>query len=123
MRRDGKRLKHADPMYTVAAHIMDRRSDAMNMITIDIPLEPIQKYIIQKRKEGISISHIAVILAAYVQTVAEYPEINRFVVNKNLYARNEIAVGRRVDPLDGTHLRNHDRTHPYGNVGLQPSGP
>ena len=29
----------------------------------------------------------------------------------------------RVDPLDGTHLRNHDRTHPHGNVGLQPSGP
>lgn len=105
MRRDGKRLKHADPMYTVAAHIMDRRSDAMNMITIDIPLEPIQKYIIQKRKGGISISHIAVILAAYVQTVAEYPEINRFVVNKNLYARNEIAVGMvvlKAGQIDGT---------------------
>lgn len=105
MRRDGKRLKRADPMYTVAAHIMDRRSDAMNMITIDIPLEPIQKYIIQKRKEGISISHIAVILAAYVQTVAEYPEINRFVVNKNLYARNEIAVGMvvlKAGQIDGT---------------------
>ena len=97
MRRDGKRLKHADPMYTVAAHIMDRRSDAMNMITIDIPLEPIQKYIIQKRKEGISISHIAVILAAYVQTVAEYPEINRFVVNKNLYGCFEGRTNRRND--------------------------
>lgn len=105
MRTDGKKLKHADPMYTVAAHIMDRRTDAMNMITIDVPLEPIQNYIIAKRKEGINLSHISVILAAYVQTVAEYPETNRFVVNKKIYARNEIAVGMvvlKAGQVDGT---------------------
>ncbi|HCH28606.1 MAG TPA: hypothetical protein DEW35_03770 [Ruminococcaceae bacterium] len=105
MRTDGKKLKHADPMYTVAAHIMDKRTDAMNMITIDVPLEPIQNYIIAKRKEGINLSHISVILAAYVQTVAEYPETNRFVVNKKIYARNEIAVGMvvlKAGQVDGT---------------------
>ena len=32
MRRDGKKLKGTDPMYTVAAYIMNRRVDAMNMI-------------------------------------------------------------------------------------------
>ena len=37
MRRDGKRLKGADAMYTVAAHIMAKRSDAMNMITLKKP--------------------------------------------------------------------------------------
>ncbi len=105
MRTDGKKLKHADPMYTVAAHIMDKRTDAMNMITIDVPLEPIQNYIIAKRKEGINLSHISVILAAYVQTVAEYPETNRFVVNKKIYARNEISVGMvvlKAGQVDGT---------------------
>lgn len=105
MRKDGKKLKHADPMYTVAAHIMDKRTDAMNMITIDVPLEPIQNYIIAKRKEGINLSHISVILAAYVQTVAEYPETNRFVVNKKIYARNEISVGMvvlKAGQVDGT---------------------
>ena len=96
MRADGVRLRNIDPMYNVAAHIMDKRYDAMNMIELDIPVEPIQKYINAKRKEGISISHLAVIIAAYLRTLAEFPELNRFIVNKKMYARNEIAVGMVV---------------------------
>ncbi len=83
-------------MYTVAAHIMRRRSDAMNMITIDIPSEPMKKYLNNKRKEGKNISHLALILSAYVRTMSQFPELNRFVVNSNIYARNEIAVGMVV---------------------------
>lgn len=106
MRKDGIRLKNAEPMYTVAAHIMDKRTDSMNMITLDIPLEPIQKYINEKRKQGIRLSHMAVFLAAFAQTVAEFPQLNRFVVNSNIYARNELAVGMVVlksgETSDGT---------------------
>ncbi|MBR4123390.1 MAG: 2-oxo acid dehydrogenase subunit E2 [Clostridia bacterium] len=96
MRADGKRVRNADPMYTVAAHIMDKRVDSMNMTTIDIPYEPIQTYINAKRKEGISISHMALVIAAYVRTMSEFPELNRFVVNRKIYERNEIAVGMVV---------------------------
>lgn len=96
MRADGKRIKNADPMYTVAAYIMNKRVDSMNMITIDIPVEPIKEYISEKRKQGINISHMAVVLAAYLRTVKEFPELNRFVVNKKIYQRNEIAVGMVV---------------------------
>jgi hypothetical protein len=96
MRADGKRLKNTDPMYRVAAHIMDKRVDSMNMITIDIPYAPMQEYVNQKRKEGISISHMALIISAYVRMMAKYPELNRFVVNRKIYARNEIAVGMVV---------------------------
>ena len=38
MRKDGVRVKKTDPMYTVAAYIMDKRIDSMNMVTIDIPI-------------------------------------------------------------------------------------
>ena len=96
MRADGKRLKNTDPMYRVAAHIMDKRVDSMNMITIDIPYVPMQEYVNKKRKEGISISHMALILSAYIRTMAKYPELNRFIVNKQPYQRNEIAVGMVV---------------------------
>lgn len=96
MRKDGVKLKNAEPMYTVAAHIMSKRTDSMNMITIDVPVEPMQKYINEKRKQGINISHMAVVLAAFAQTVAEYPGVNRFVVNSNIYARNELSVGMVV---------------------------
>lgn len=96
MRPDGYKLKNIDPMYTVAAHIMDKRNDAMNMITIDIPLEPMQKYLAAKRKEGTNISHLALILAAYVRVVSEFPELNRFFVNKTPYARKDFSVAMVV---------------------------
>lgn len=106
MRADGKRLRHTDPMYRVAAHIMDKRIDSMNMTTIDIPYEPIQEYINKKRKEGIRISHMALVIAAYIRTMAEFPELNRFVVNKKIYTRNEVAVGmvvlKSLEDHDGT---------------------
>ena len=96
MRADGKRLRNTDPMYRVAAHIMDKRVDSMNMITIDIPYEPMQEYINKKRKEDIRISHMSLVIAAYIRTMAEFPELNRFIVNKKVYTRNEVAIGMVV---------------------------
>ena len=96
MRADGKRIKKADPMYTVAAYIMDKRVDSQNMITLDIPINPIHEYLNKKRNEGVALSHIAVIIAAYVRTVAEFPLLNRFIVNKKAYARNELTVAMVV---------------------------
>ena len=106
MRADGRRLKNVDAMYRIAPYIMDKRMDSMNMITIDIPYEPMQEYINKKRKEGINISHMALVIAAYIRTMAEYPELNRFIVNKKVYTRNEIAVGMVV--LQS--LQQHDGT-------------
>ena len=95
-RPDGRKLKNLDYEYPVAAHIMAKRSDAMNMTTLDIPLEPIHHYLNQKRKEGIRYSHLTVILAAVIRTISQYPALNRFVVNKRIYARNELAIGMVV---------------------------
>ena len=92
MRADGKKIKHVDPMYRIAPYIMERRYDAMNMITLDIPYGPIQSYINSKRKSGTPVSHMAVVIAAYLRTTCKYPAINRFIVNKKVYARNEFAV-------------------------------
>lgn len=96
MRADGKRLRDTDPMYTVAAYVMDKRVDAMNMITLDIPIDSIQSYLNEKRKQGRSISHMAVIIAAYLRTVTEFPMLNRFIVNRKPYARNEFCVAMVV---------------------------
>ena len=95
-RSDGKRLKKLGVEYVVAAHVMSKRSDSMNMIHLDIPMEPMRKYINQKRKEGKRYDHLTLIVAAMIRTMAEYPALNRFVVNKRIYARNELAVGMVV---------------------------
>ena len=62
----------------------------MNMYII------IQKYIRAKKAEGIRLSHMGLVIAAFVRTVAEFPQLNRFVMNGNVYARNELAVGMVV---------------------------
>lgn len=105
MRADGKKLKNADPMYKVAAHIMHKRSDSMNMITLDIPIDPINEYLNTKRKEGKHYSHLSVFVTALLHTFAQYPALNRFVVNKTIYVRNELAVGMVV--LKGGKIDSH----------------
>lgn len=105
MRKDGRRIKTAQPMYQVAMHVMAERNDAMNMIELDIKHEPLHQYVNKKRNEGVAISHLAIVIAAYVRTISQYPALNRFIVNKRLYARNEIAVGMVVlkpGDTDGT---------------------
>ena len=96
MRADGKRLRNTDPMYTVAAYVMNKRVDSMNMVTLDIPYDPIQNYLNKKRKQGIAISHLGVIIAAYLRTAAEFPLLNRFIMNCKPYARNEFCVAMVV---------------------------
>ena len=96
MRADGRRVRTVQPMYQVAAHIMAERSDSMNMTEVDIPLEPIQRYLNEQRREGKTYTHLGVFIAAFIRTICEYPFLNRFVVNKTIYARNEIAVGMVV---------------------------
>ena len=105
MRKDGRRVKDADPMYTIMPYVLDKRYDAMNMINIDIPIAPMQSYLNAKRKEGRSMSHLGVVLAAYVRAAAEFPSVNRFIVNKRIYQRNEFPVAMVVlkpGETDGT---------------------
>ena len=45
MRKDGRRVRGADAMYTLVPYIMKHRYDAMNMIEVDIPIAPMQAYL------------------------------------------------------------------------------
>jgi len=105
MRKDGRRVKNVEPMYAIIPYILEKRYDSMNMIELDIPVAPIQEYLNRKRKEGQRMSHLGVVLAAYIRAAAEYPHVNRFIMNKKIYARNEFAVGMVVlkpGEADGT---------------------
>ncbi len=95
-RKDGIRVKDADPMYTIVPYIMDKRYDAMNMITLDIPLEPIKAYIRRKRQDGVFMSHLGLVIGAYLRTAAKFPLLNRFIVNKKIYDRKSFDVAMVV---------------------------
>ena len=96
MRRDGKHVTNVDPMYTLAPYFMRERNDAMNMITVDIPYDDVHRYVLDLRKRGYRVSHMAVIIAAYVRMICDYPALNRFVVNSKIYARNDFSIGMVV---------------------------
>jgi len=105
MRSDGKLVKNVPAMYAVAPYFMTQRFDAQNMIEVRIPFNPMAHYIHEKRAEGHDISYLALVIAAFVRTIAEFPFLNRFIVNKRIYARNEIAFGMVVlkpGDTDGT---------------------
>ena len=87
-----------------------QRYDAQNMIEVDVPLNPIGDYIRAKRAEGKKVSHLGVLIAAYLRTTAEYPLLNRFIVNKRAYSRTEFTCGMVVlkpGELDGTMNKMH----------------
>ena len=91
-RSDGVRVKTSDAMYEIVPYVMPKRYDASNSITVDIDLEKIQEYIRKCRAKGIRMSHMAILIAAYIRLVSQNPLLNRFCMNKNLYARNHFCV-------------------------------
>ena len=95
-RADGTRVKNEDPMYYLIPQFLTKRYDAQNMITVDIPVEPLKQYINAKRREKKNISHIALILCAYLKAAERYPALNRFIVNKKIYQHNDFIVSMVV---------------------------
>jgi len=102
-------------MYHLVPYFLTKRYDAMNMITLDIPEAPMRAYMNAKRKEGKSISHLALILTAYLHTVEQYPALNRFIVGKKIYQHKDITVsmvvlkpGTDLDTMSKLHLELTD---------------
>ena len=101
MRNDGIRVRDADPMYFLIPYFLTRRYDAMNMITVNIPEEPLRRYMNEKRREGRPVSHMALIIAAYLRIMEEYPALNRFIGNKTVYEHRDKTVSLVVLRPDG----------------------
>ena len=96
MRSDGTRIMHEDPMYHLIPYFLTKRYDSMNMITLDIPEAPLRTYMNAKRREGKNVSHLALVLTAYLHTLDKYPALNRFIVGRKIYQHNDITVSMVV---------------------------
>ena len=91
-RADGNKVSTKDAMYEIVPYIMPKRFDASNSIKVDIDLERIQEYSRKCRAKGVKMSHMAVLIAAYLRLVSQNPLLNRFAMNKKIYARNHFCV-------------------------------
>ncbi len=92
MRADGKRVRDLPAIQAAIPYIMPRRYDAQNYITQYADMEPLRRYIQKKRKDGLRLSYMTLILAAYFKTAQQHPRINRFIMNSKVYQRNHFCV-------------------------------
>jgi len=109
-RSDGKKIKNIDPFMKIVPHIMFHRYDAMVMKTEKIDCSTLDAYILDKRKEGIKVDYMDIIIASFVRVYSLRPKLNRFVVNGRLYKRNKIQLSfsikkRLVDSAEETALK------------------
>ena len=91
-RADGRRIKSLKSYYKIVPYIMKERVDSQVYFEDDISIEAMEEFIKKKKDEGIKITHMDVVLAAISRTVQEKPRINRFIMNRRIYARNAITI-------------------------------
>ncbi len=96
-RADGFKVRGLDPYDYVSPYIMVEREDASNFFSDKFEITQAEKYVKEKRAEGLSgfgIMHV--ILAAYVRTVSQKPYLNRFLSGQKIFARKDIQVNMAV---------------------------
>ncbi len=95
-RSDGYLLKDLKPFMKIIPYIMEKRSDSQNFSKQIFPAESIDRYIAEKKQSGYSFSYMHVFIAAYVRLITERPQLNRFVINNQIYQRNKVYVSMAV---------------------------
>lgn len=92
-RREGRWLRTLDAVYSFMPFIMKTRGDATNYFSAAVELTAAEKFIRRKRDEGLKgFGMLHIFIAGYVRTVSQYPAVNRFIVGRRIYARDNIEV-------------------------------
>ena len=89
-RIDGRKVRTLAPMAQITAYFQWERNICSNFFEESFEITHIDRYIRQKRREGLTdfgITHV--LLAAYVRGVAKYPQLNRFINGQKVYSRGE----------------------------------
>ena len=118
-RIDGRKVRTLAPMAQITAYFQWERNICSNLFEESFEITHIDRYIRQKRREGLTdfgITHV--LLAAYVRGVARFPQLNRFINGQKVYSRGEdiqycmvIKKEMTVDSPDTSikvHLNPHD---------------
>ena len=96
LRCDGRKVTQDEHIYFLIPYFLTHRYDSMNMITVDVPEEPLRNYMNEKRKEGRPLSHMALLITAYLRTLDRFPCLNRFIGNKTIYEHVDKTVSMVV---------------------------
>ena len=92
-RKEGRLLRSLPAFSKFIPYIMPTRNDASNQYEESFEVSDVDRRLRQLRVhgyKGIGILHF--IIAAYIRGVSMLPGINRFVVGRRIYARDDISV-------------------------------
>lgn len=91
-RPDGRRISNIDPIVRMTPYLMPMRCDAQVFLQHKVDYEKLARYIAAQSNKGEKITFMNIIVAAYVRAVSQHPEVNRFIMNKQYYSRNNCTV-------------------------------
>ena len=89
-RIDGRKIRTLAPMAQITTYFQWERNICSNLFEESFEISHVDRYIRQKRREGMTdfgITHV--LLAAYVRAVAKYPQLNRFIAGQKVYSRGD----------------------------------
>ena len=89
-RNDGRKIRTLAPMAQITAYFQVERNTCSNLFEESFEITHIERYIRQKRREGLTdfgLTHV--LLAAYVRGLCKYPQLNRFISGQKVYSRGE----------------------------------
>ncbi|MBE6942190.1 MAG: hypothetical protein E7455_07915 [Ruminococcaceae bacterium] len=118
-RIDGRKIRTLSPMAQITMYFQWERNICSNLFEDSFEITHIDRYIRQKRREGLTdfgITHV--LLAAYVRGIAKYPQLNRFISGQQVFSRGDdiqycmvVKKEMTVDSPDTSikvHLNPHD---------------
>ncbi len=89
-RPDGRKIRTLAPMAQITAYFQVERNTCSNLFEESFEISHVERYIRQKRKEGLTdfgLTHV--LLAGYVRALCKYPQLNRFIAGQKVYSRGE----------------------------------
>ena len=118
-RNDGRKIRSLPPMAQITSYFQTERNTCSNLFEESFEISHVERYIRQKRKEGLTdFGYTHVLLAAYVRALCKYPQLNRFISGQKVFSRGEdiqycMVVKKEMtlespDTSIKVHLNRHD---------------
>jgi hypothetical protein len=95
-RYDGWRVSKIDPLFSVVPFILPKRVDSEVFFEIKVPIDIVEAFIREHKKEIPQLSIMHVVMASLVRLISQRPYVNRFVVWNKIFARNHVSFSLAI---------------------------
>ncbi len=95
--KDIRKVKGLSPMAILSPYFMTTRIGSMNLMRDTISVAKIDQYIKEKQAEGMTnMSHMHVLLAAYIRLISQRPQLNRFIRGHRVWTRKSVEIALTI---------------------------